>query len=860
MQFHGLRPVHRAWRLAPLWLAAAVAHAQNTPPQSASTASACPAWAGAPVELPAYSGAEHDQQLQRWRDGALDVRQLLAALAQWRAQQPAGASNPRLNADLIEIGVRAGAFDCALAHLQAEDVAQLPDYALAPLVRAARGTRRTDLQGVAIQASKKRHPGDWAPAMREAQWLIDSDQTAEARTALDALAQRPDAAEHTHRVERLELEGALAESRGEPLLALLRYRELLALEPDHAYARQFEIDTLAKQRSADVALTQAQAWQHKDAAAVAPLELARLKVDAVAYRYRDAVALRDEGSGSARFAKLDSVIADDELLLQQMGDALNQAPNGDKPAWQQLLANLRADTLTALGARGRYEEVVQRYEVWRTDTPPLPDHGLTAAAGAYTWVRRSDLAIPLYEQVIKKRGHDTLNDDTLSLVYAYVDTARFDDAEALLNQIAEDTPPYLRRSPRRGQPNDRFEGLQALRANIALSTDQYADGERQFNQLADDAPFNSDMQLGQARAQQLRERPNAALAMMERIRADHPEATNVQFAYADMLLDRSEFAAARQQLERLEKLYPEDGRVRRLRERYDLRTAGRVELRGGFDQDGGTLANRERGLEARIYSPVLGDDYRLFARHVRQNATVDNSKPSMFRTGVGVLYERGPYWLQGELHRESLRDHSGVEMSAVWRVSDPWRLRAHFDTFSVDTPWRARLQGVRMSSADVGVSWIGNEARRLDLNLSHGHFTDGNRRYDATGAWNERWVMRPSWQLATTADLSVGHNEKQTVSYFSPRDYHAEQLWTRAQWLTWKRDQRRLVQVLEAGGGSYWQQGFGAHPIYGARYSHEWDVGAGASLFYGVSWIRRPYDGVGEIKRAFFFGLSFPLL
>ncbi|MFV0681549.1 poly-beta-1,6 N-acetyl-D-glucosamine export porin PgaA [Ottowia sp.] len=810
--------------------------------------------------LAPYSTAQHDAQLQRWRDGSLPIESLLAMLVQWRGQQPAHTPAPRLNADLIEIGVRTGAFDCALSYLQATDVAGLPDYALPPLIRAARGTRRTDLQGAAVRTWKQRQPAAWEPAMREAQWLIDAVDTQAARIALNALAQRPDASSRAHRIEVLELEGALAEAQGEPLLALLRYRELLALEPDHAYARQFEIDTLARQRGATLALNQAQAWHLKDSAQVSALALARLKADTLAYRYRDALAQRDNEAGIERFAALDSVIANDDQMLQQLTQQLAQAPASDTAAWQSLIANVRADTLAALSARGHHDQVLRRYEAWRADLPPLPDHGLAAAAGAYTWVRRSDLAIPLYEQVIKNSGDDSLNDNSLSLVYAYVDTARFDDAEALLRRMAEDTPPYVRRAARRGQPNEDFEGLQTLRANIDLAMDQYPAGERQFNQLADNAPLNSEFQLGQARTSQLRERPHAALVMMERIRTDHPESTNVQLAYADMLLDHAEFAAAREQLESLEKLYPENGRVRRLRERYDLRVAARLEVRGGADKDGGTLANRERGLEMRLYSPIIGDNYRLFARHVRQHATLDATKPSMFRSGVGVLYERGPYWVQGEAHRESLRHHSGLEISAAWRISDPWRLRAHLDTFSLDTPWRARVQGVRMSAADMGVSWIPNEARRLDLNLSHGRFTDGNRRNDVTGVWHERWFIRPAWQLATTTELSTGHNERQSVSYFSPRTYHSEQLWARAQWLSWKLDQRRLVQVLEAGGGSYWQEGYGAHPLYGVRYSHEWELGRGISLFYGLSWIRRPYDGVGEIKRAVFFGLSAPLL
>ncbi len=855
MKKRGRRPGEVAARAAPLLLALTGLPVHAAERQVPVGAGSCPLLQGPSASaLPAYDTAEHDRQLQRWHAGEIETSQLLAMLSAWRGGHP---NHPRLQADLLEVAARAAAFDCALDGLTTAGIAQLPDYALPAVILGARSTRRTDLQGAAVQALKQRHPDSWAPAWREAQWLIDLGRNADARAALDALGRRADAAERQHRIELLELEGALAEAGGEPLLALLRYSELLRLAPDHAYAQQFSLSTLTSLRGAALAVADADAWRSSPPSQ--SRQVAGLQADLLASRYRDAIAQRDYGTGTERFAALDQVIDDYDALLQRAGAQARQAAPDDAAAWASLLGSLRADSLLALSERGRHLESVNRYEQWQSDRQSIAAYGLAAAAGSYAWLRRSDLAVPLYEQALRESGEAAAQEISLSLVYAYIDTGRFDEAQALLDRRGEAIPPYLRQSPRRLDPNHEFDGHQTLRANVALSTDRLEAGERLLDELVASAPLNADMQIGQVRARQLRDRPEAARGLMAGVRSDHPESLAVQLAYADLLLDQGDYGAARAEIEAMEHRFPQDGRVLRLRERFERRTAGWLEARVGADRDGGTLASREARVDARLYSPILADRFRVWGRQNRQNARLDGNRPSSFRTGVGALYERHPFWVQAEIHRESLHGRAGLEVDAAWRASDHWRLRGHYDSFSLDTPWRARTQDVRMARLDLGASWIQNESRRIDLSIQHGRFSDGNRRNEWVGAWYERWISQPVWQFSTTAEWSAGRHAKSDVSYFSPRSYHGAQIWGRAQWLTWKRDQRRLLQVLEVGGGVYAQAGHGSMPVRGIKLTHEWSLGRGATVSYGVSWMRRPYDGVQEIQRAIFIGFSVPL-
>ncbi len=113
--------------------------------------------------------------------------------------------------------------------------------------------------------------------------------------------------------------------------------------------------------------------------------------------------------------------------------------------------------------------------------------------------------------------------------------------------------------------------------------------------------------------------------------------------------------------------------------------------------------------------------------------------------------------------------------------------------------------------------------------------------------------------MQTTLAADTARNTQQNVPYFSPTGERGMALDARAQWLTWKRDDRRLVQVLQAGTGRYRQDGFGSGATQHVRYAHEWFWGPGNSLRYGLGSSVHPYDGVRERRKEVFVQISVAL-
>ena len=292
----------------------------------------------------------------------------------------------------------------------------------------------------------------------------------------------------------------------------------------------------------------------------------------------------------------------------------------------------------------------------------------------------------------------------------------------------------------------------------------------------------------------------------------------------------------------------------------DTILAPRLDISARVGRDGGTLSNRDAGLDMRLASGWLQDSWRLYARQQWGEAELAADRLRAGRTGLGVELRRGAWQASAELHHTSRGARAdGAALGLQWRAGDAWQLAASWDSNSFDIPWRARQAGISARAAQVEATWLHNEARRVSLRAQQQAFTDGNQRSSAGVAWRERWWSSAKFQFETVLAADAGRNRLQAVPYFSPGQESAAMLTARGQWLTWKSDDRTMLQVLEAGIGRYRQQGFGSGATSLVRYAHEWNWGAGWLLRYGLGTSTHPYDGETERRREVFIDFSMPL-
>jgi biofilm PGA synthesis protein PgaA len=829
--------------------------------------------AGAPAvaqDTAAYSAQQHDSLIAARREGRVTPAQALQQLKAWLApvQGTQGASGEpgeperrRIASDAITLAASDGQYAEAVALAHQFPLSSLRDYALGPLAVAARRTRDLPLQGEAVKLWRTRQPDAREPRVHEAYWRLDSGDVAGARALYDTLSQ-PAPKQLDDRVSLLELRAALARADKDTLQALGAYTEAGALRPDRADLRREADFLLAQSGAASSAFSDAEAAERARPGSFSPLALSTLQQDALGQQLRWAIRERDQRLGAERVVALDRVLAGQDAALARADAAALKAEPTEAEAWRALRVRLLSDRLLALVERGRPADAIALYESMRAAGTELPFYGLGAAARAYAQERRSIEAVPLYEAAVAKGGDDVPMPDPLyfGLVYAYQDTGRFDDAEALLQRLEGATPAYLRLAPEARRPNEQYADVAGLRGLITLYGDRHALAQHEFDVLMREAPMNAGYGYGAALTEQLREHPEAAVARFEALAADQPYDISARTGHVSALLDADEYGEARRRAESLVADAPDTAEVRDMERKRRAITGPRLDVGAEASRGGAAIASREWRVDSRLSSGLINDEWRLFYDQSLGRGNTDIGNANWARGGLGLSWQRGPWLAEGALqHSNGGPYQNSVAGRLDYRASDAWRLSATYDGDSKNLPWKARVAGIGARETGASVGYVVNESRRFDLQYQRLDFSDNNVRDGLELGWRERWISTPGFQLETKLTTAAGQGRAVDAPYFNPSSDSSTELGVRAQWLNWKRDDRQFFQAVELSGGSYRQAGFGSGPLWSLRYEHRWELGPKLTLRYGLSISSHPYDGVRERQRGVFLNLSMPL-
>jgi biofilm PGA synthesis protein PgaA len=817
--------------------------------------------AAADRSMASYDSRQHDALINAQRAGRVTSAQALTQLKAWLAMQLSDAQRQRTVSDAVLFAVDDGQFAEAAALGREQSPVGLHAYALGPLARAARRTQDLALQGDVVAIWRARLPTAREPRIQEGFWRLDGGNTAGAREIHRALAE-PMPKEPAERVALLELHAVIARAEGLPLQAISAYTEIAALQPARRDAQREIAFLLASNGAASAAFEDAEAAERARPGTFSLLALSALQQQALAQQLRWAVRERDERVGAARVVALDRVLAQQLVALARLDASALRAEPMDTDAWRTLRLRLACDHLLALVERGRPADAIAQYEMLRASGADLPPYALGAAARAFAEERRSAEAVPLFEAAVASGGANVPAPDPiyLGLAYAYLDTGRFEEANALLTRIEAATPALMRLAPEAGRPNEQYTDMNGMRGMLLLYGDQHALAQRRFALLTGEAPLNAEFAAGAALAERLRDHPEAALARFEALAADQPHDLGARAGHVEALLDAAEFAEARRRAASLEADAPDTAQVRELGRTRRVSTGPRLDVDAEGSTGGGAIADREWRVDSRLSSGLIDDEWRLFYDQSlgRGDTSIGNARWA--RSGIGLNWQRGRWLAEGAVQRSNAGPtRSSVAARIDYRAADAWRLSATFDGDSKELPWKARVAGVGARETGTIISHVVDEGRRFDLQWRRLDFSDGNLRDGLDFTWRERWVSAPRFQLETRLAAGASRSRLQEVPYFSPSSDVSTALTVRAQWLNWKSDDRQFFQAIEASGGRYHQAGFGAGPLWALRYEHKWTLGPKLTLRYGLGISSHPYDGVRERQRSVFLNLSMPL-
>lgn len=803
----------------------------------------------------AYTAPGHDALIAERRAGRVTPAQALTQLKEWLATPLSDAQRQRVASDAIVLAAQDAQYAEAVAIGRRVPPAALADYALASLAVAARRTHDAALLGDTVKVWRARQPSAREPRVHEAYALLEAKDVAGARAAFTAL---PAPATVDERLETLELHAAIARAEGDPLQALAAYTEVIALRPSRTDARRAADFLVADSGGPSAAFEGA---KKLPAGTFSPLSTAWLEQQALGQRLRWATKERDERLGATRVEALDRVLADEEAALARV-DAQSAQDPADADAWRAVRTGLQSDRLLALVERGRPADAVALYDQLHADNVDLPPYALSAAAHALTQLRRSVEAVPLYEAAIAKAGNDatTPNEMQYGLVYAYQDSGRFDEADALLKRMEAATPVLMRLTPEPGRPNVDYTDVVGLRGLFSLYTDRPQLAQQTFAGLTEYAPLNPGYGYGAAVTERLREHPEAAVARFEALTTNSPYDISARAGQVEALIDAAEFGEARRRAESLTADAPDAAETRDTNRKLRAATAPRLDVDAETSRGGSTLANSEWRVDSRLSSGLINDEWRLFYDQSLGRGDTSIGNANWSRAGLGLSWQRGRWLAEGALQQANsgpYRTSFGGRLD--YRAGDNWRLSATYDGNTRELPWKARVSGVGAHEFGASAGYVVNESRRFDFKYSRMDFSDGNLRNGLEASWSERWISTPRFQLETKLAADGSHSSDQDVAYFSPSSDSSVGLTVRGQWLNWKSDDRQFFQAVELSTGSYRQAGFGSGPQWSIRYEHRWEIGPRFTLRYGLTYGSHPYDGVRERQRGAFLNLSTPL-
>jgi len=582
---------------------------------------------------------------------------------------------------------------------------------------------------------------------------------------------------------------------------------------------------------------------------VDPVTQRRLEGDLAAERVRIAeFATRTE---KERYVIADRALQDyDRLLARWTPDA---TAHDDVVIW-------RIDRLGALKARARTAEVIREYETLQAEGVRLPTYAKRWVAASYLDQRLPEKAAPLYREALDAPDADVGDrvEDTTALFYALLENDQVDEARAVAKHLADTQKPRVElKGLPIGNPNDEWMDAQQLSAQAGTYGADLPSSEKALEELVGKAPGSIGLRLAQAEMYRARDWPRRAESSLKETEAQSPRDIGLEMSQGFTALDLQEWRQLDILTDDVVARNPDNRqvqRLQRLREVHDMAEL-RVEaytgksFGGGNNGDAGAVSgSRDWGIESRLYTPPIDEDWRLFAGAGYARATFEEGTGQHRWQVVGVERRTRDMTIEAEVSNHSYGDGSkqGAAVSIARDINDNWQYGGSLGYLLSTTPLRALNDGITANGGSGFIRWRANESREWKLTLSPSHFSDGNDRFEALLSGREGLYSSPKVQVDLGLEVGASRNSKEDTIYFNPKSDFTVLPVLNINHVLYHRYETQWSQQFQVGAGTYSQRDYSTGGIglvgYGQRFRWNDVLDAGANL----SLISRPYDGDRE--------------
>jgi biofilm PGA synthesis protein PgaA len=756
--------------------------------------------------------------------------QMAEAQAALRALLAAGTDDGLVAMDLTTLLQQDGKPAEAVAVFEKAAKPDPPDYALLAATRAYRDLGRYADAARLAREGQRRFPGDTVWPLVLSLVLSDAGQTTEALEVL-----RTPAAQRASPVERLMAEGYAYRRAGNPAAALKAYGEAVRLSRGSQGVRNEAagvlIDLGAPYGAATIA-GDTRPIQAQQAGAMV--------------RWGEQVRSEDP---ARRFEGTDAALARIEALLASL-------PADDKALRRQL----RLDRLVALRDRQRMKEAVEEGDALRADGP-LPAFAEQAYGDALLNVRRPEDARDAYARILAQSPKDV--QARYGAFYAAVDLDDFTAAYATIDSLVADEPIWRRyRNDPSPHENPERAYAETTAAQARYYGNQLGEAWDRLVRLSDNAPANPNTRLALYQVANGRGWPRRAEEEAQIGASLAPRDLGSRIALIEVAINAYRFTEAQRMLDDLLAIYPGDQAVRRLARDLDAKRRFVLDVRvqpSNSDGGGANAAGQAIMSEARLYSPPIADNWRVFALSDYSNANPPEGFVQRGRVGGGIEYRMAWPWLTATVYPTAswgTLNKAGGGATLDWWVTDQIQLSASGELFTIDTPLRALLFGITANEYAAKATYRWHESRSVAATFAYLPFTDGNQRVTGGLTYKERLINIPGFDLTGRAEAYGSSNTLGGLTpYYNPSQDLSLTGGLLAEHVLWRRYDNSLVQALAVDAGLYAEQGFTSNWIGTLNYEHRWRFDPLTEFRYGVMIMRRVYDGSVENTLGFTIGL-----
>jgi biofilm PGA synthesis protein PgaA len=531
------------------------------------------------------------------------------------------------------------------------------------------------------------------------------------------------------------------------------------------------------------------------------------------------------------------------LIARNLADAGREECGLPEACRAEAVRRARCDRILALRQQEYLEQAAAEYEyVCRTCTGPVSGWVRANAGDTYAVLGKADAALAALAMIGDQDTSDPAYGKTQLLVYnSLVELGRYEDAFTVLGALDREQPVQIFD---RGSLRDNLlkEEIARERGMWYAAQDRLGEAQRYFEDLLARAPLNTMTREALAQTYLWRGYPRAALRECEIARTVSRRSLSNEIVYCQALHENGRTGEALALAQELQEQYPRNPQLKQLTRSFAQQGRSDLYADGGFVNEYPGV--HETAWSVR-YTQPLAPWRAVFGEVIRRTYEQKDLHENLDRGIAGLDWRFSRDWtLTGTLGTDYLHGtETGFSGRLAYAPGDRISVSGFYDSFSLDVPLRARVNGINARQWEATAQYRQSESFLADGKAVLLQMSDGNQQRSYGLVLDTALMTRAVWKTRVALEGFAMTNSRRDPRYFSPATFVSafvtpvvEHVWSR-------RGAALLTGRLFAGAGLQKEQDIDRAFVWHTRYEQEYALSARTVLQMNAGYKKQNYSG-----------------